>query len=379
MDVSSIPSVDELRKWMEVPIRSRELAMKLAAAAQSVQSALGGVWTSGPVGVFVRDDGMDAALLPDVHSADPNTDMALVKAALADVISVAGDPLSTEQWETGTWIKVASSPWLRKLFEWGNYFPGTYPGGLPNHSGVLTGMLTSGLLGAGLGYGTGALVEGLLPKSWKRGRLRKTLGLVGGLTGVAPGLILGSANLASNRNFFDDSALQGRSGRISTASDALDVSDAEEIIGDERRREAVRWVGTKIAAHRAAWVKEAFDSIGDPIALTHEAQRSPLAVDVDAMGRTLWATGTSPAVSGATMGALGAAQQMPGGSSPGWVTPAQMGNLAARMGAGYLSGALVGAALGALTGLPADTQLTLARTGMYAGLARALVPRLFGN
>jgi hypothetical protein len=55
-----------------------------------------------------------------------------------------------------------------------------------------------------------------------------------------------------------------------------------------------------------------------------------------------------------------------------------MGELAVRMGAGYVSGRLVGAALGLLTGMPAETQETLARTGMYTGLVKAVLPHLFG-
>jgi hypothetical protein len=101
---------------------------------------------------------------------------------------------------------------------------------------------------------------------------------------------------------------------------------------------------------------------------------------VDSLGNVLWEVGAKPGTSAMTMGAIHAAKQMPGGrGDPGWVTPGQMAGLATNMGAGYLSGALVGSALGMLTGLPQSTQDTLKNTGMYLGIVKSVVPRLFGQ
>ena len=61
----------------------------------------------------------------------------------------------------------------------------------------------------------------------------------------------------------------------------------------------------------------------------------------------------------------------------GWVTPQQMGMLAARMGAGYVTGLIVGKVLGALTGMPEETQETLRRSGAFVGLVQGVVPQLF--
>jgi hypothetical protein len=60
-----------------------------------------------------------------------------------------------------------------------------------------------------------------------------------------------------------------------------------------------------------------------------------------------------------------------------FVTPGQMGALSVGMGSGYLSGALVGKALGALMGVPVKTQDRLKSTGMWAGAVKNLVPLLF--
>jgi hypothetical protein len=56
-----------------------------------------------------------------------------------------------------------------------------------------------------------------------------------------------------------------------------------------------------------------------------------------------------------------------------------MGNMALGMGTGYATGALVGKALGVVTGMSPSTQNLLARTGMYAGLVKSVVPKLFGG
>lgn len=67
------------------------------------------------------------------------------------------------------------------------------------------------------------------------------------------------------------------------------------------------------------------------------------------------------------------------GNRSGWVTPAEMGRAAVHMGAGWLSGALVGKALGLLAGLPPSAQQRLRDVGTYAGAVRVLMPKLFGS
>lgn len=67
------------------------------------------------------------------------------------------------------------------------------------------------------------------------------------------------------------------------------------------------------------------------------------------------------------------------GNRSGWVTPAEMGRAAVGMGGGWLSGALVGKALGLLMGLPPSAQERLRDVGTYAGAIRVLMPRLFGR
>ena len=68
------------------------------------------------------------------------------------------------------------------------------------------------------------------------------------------------------------------------------------------------------------------------------------------------------------------------GRSPGMrlVYPTDIARIAAGAGSGYLSGALVGKALGAVFGLSSDTQKKLRQTGALAGIIGNVVPHAVG-
>lgn len=84
-------------------------------------------------------------------------------------------------------IKSAAIPGVKQFFELGNKALG---GPTPLSNGIV-----SSLLLGGLGYGTGALAEQLFPERYmRRGRLRKTLGLLGAGTGLGVGALNAYAN-----------------------------------------------------------------------------------------------------------------------------------------------------------------------------------------
>ncbi len=379
MDVEPLPTVEQLTAWMRVGGDAIKAAEAVADLAFLARQAVSAIYTTAPVGVYLKESSV--GVRPDTNGAgggyaSPH-DCLLVKTALAQWLGIAAEDLTGVPTELG-WVKVAFSPTVRDVGESLNFFPGTYPGGIPNSPSPVASMLTSGLVGAGLGYGTGMLAEKLLPRSWRQGRLRKTLGIVGGLAGVAPGAVWGMVNKGMGRDFNDSSLLDHAAG----AEPSMALPDMAPLagikLGSDYTR-AMAAVASSLFDDTDAFHKEAFDSGADDDGFARQMPKGPLGVDIDAMGRTLWSTGASPQLAGMTMGALAAAQQMPGGEEPGFVTPGQMANLAAHMGAGYLSGALVGTTLGLLTGMPPSTQETLRRTGMYMGIVRAVVPRLFGQ
>lgn len=376
-----LPTVQDYQDWLGVGALALDWAEKCAAPAWDLRQSLRGVYTpSAPVSVYWDVEGDTPYVLGNQAS---RSDVRRVKSAVATVgygtpWELCGDDVTAPDFAM---VKVAYSPFLRRAGELLNFFPGKYPGGIPNYPKPLGAMLTTGLVGAGLGYGAGWLGEQLLPNKWRKGRLRTTLAALGGAAGAIPGAVWGGVNMSNGLPFNDNRVLNTEPG----ATPQLDTTAPSKAAADEpqlnpRFVTAVQTFADDYAAANTAMLKEAWgehEGIGPNEAV--EQYRGPLDVNVDSMGRLLWESGADPRITGMTMGALAAAGQMPGGDDPGLVTPAQVGNLALHMGAGWLSGALVGSALGALTGMPEDTQQLLRRSGVGLGIVRYLVPRLFSQ
>lgn len=248
----------------------------------------------------------------------------------------------------GLWVKIAFrtiparmflekraiSPTLNTLARGLGYLKGPIPGS-PN---PVIATLASGALGAGLGYGTGALLEKILPRKWKRDRLRKTLALMGGTLGAVPGAMWMYANTQTGRPWYSGELMQ----KTSQFDSATGFNRPWGTLAEPRLPDGFY----ADAFHAAIW--------DDP----RNAGRLPLNVRAAASGVVEGAA--------ATRGTR-------------FITPADMGRFAMGMGSGYLSGAVAGKVLGALMGMPEDTQNTLRNTGMWAGLVANLVPMVFGR
>jgi len=419
----ALKSVDQLAAeykeagWDCLPDIVDQMFEDCLVPAVDIKQAAADVFTSVPCGYYYAP----ADNLAAVHAPEGATrqDVALCKAAIdrAGYVDFPGT-LDNEQLIGGAWVKVAYSPTVNRAATYLNFLPGKYPGGIPNLPGPISSMLTTGLLGAGLGYGAGWLGEKLMPGRWERGKLRKTLAALGGLAGAVPGAAWAGFNVAAGKPWYSSELLQALP-RHPTTGKPIEVPLhsfdpdqraryeqqafeqagkqgsyygrlADELPGElgKQYKAAIEKVARDwgaearaLTGEEAFLVKHAFgpDTFG-PNLYQPKRPKGPLDVDVDALGNVLWEVGAKPQEAAMTMGALHAAQQMPGGTSePGWVTPKQMAHLAANMGAGYVSGALVGSALGLLTGMPRSTQQTLKNTGMYMGIVNSVVPRLFGQ
>ena len=203
--------------------------------------------------------------------------------------------------------------------------------------GPLASLLASGILGAGLGYGGATLVSGLLPGRWDKKKFRRTGLLLGGMAGTAPGALETFKSLLIGQP----------------------VTDASHTIHKNTNRKT--------------------GALHDDLPRTPRYSTGPV-IDSDALLHTIW---RSPMVSGQLTpkerslmtGALSGARQI--ADSP-YLTPADMARLTAGMGIGYASGLVAGKVLGTLTGMPSDTQKTLANTGMYAGVVKSVLPMVFG-
>ena len=386
MDVTPLATVDEIRAWIQVGPRALKQAEDLAAPAFDLRQHLRGIYTSVPVSVWWNQEQQKAASYRPEGATDQ--DLALVTAAVKRAAEVRPVTLGVEELQgpDGSWVKLAYSPAFRHAGEAMNLVSGNYPGGIPNFPGPVSSMLTSGLLGAGLGYGGGYLAEKLLPDRWEKGRLSKTMAILGGAAGMTPGLVYGLINKHNGLPFNDNSATAGPPVNTTPARFEQERQDiwknvhAVDLGGRYKAACAVyaREAGEQLRARlKAAW--DGPDEAMAPNRAVPQPERGPMDINVNALGQTLWQSGASPQTAGMTMGAMAAAAQMPGGTGdPGWVTPWQVAELGAHMGAGYVSGAIVGHALGLLTGMPEETQNTLKRVGMYAALAQALIPKLFG-
>jgi len=253
------------------------------------------------------------------------------------------------------WEKAAVNPPLRppkkvleSLGEYMNLWPGEYPGGIPNHPGTLQSMLIGGLTGGAIGYGSGWLAEKLLPKSWKRKKTRRTGALLGALAGLSPGLLQGAMSSSVGGSFLQPEIFQ--------------QSKRAEELPEEVRQEI-----------RESFIKAGANGFG------------MYPISVNQFQDTIWddpqvADRLSPPMQAAASGLVMGAARLPGKrQGTKFITPMDMGRMAAGMGSGYLSGALVGKGLGLLFGMPESTQKRLKDTGMFAGVISNLVPVAFGG
>jgi len=343
--------------WSQVPDRVDSLVEKCAAPAWEIRPTISDVYTRNEVGYYWNPEQEKAAIYVD---ASPDvTELSWCKAALDRAVgpdSVQSAILSASDISDGSWVKVAYSPSLVRAGQALNFFPAK---DIPwNKPSPLTAMLTSGLLGAGLGYGLGWAGEKIMPEKMQRkGRTRKSLAILGGLLGAAPGAAWGGVNAMTGLPWNSPELLKADDKAAPTWG-RVDMSRLKE-------------------AAAADFVKQAF---GQPLGTGAEYVEK---VNLNRLGQTLWDIGAPPATAAATMSSVYAAQQLPGGVGPGYVTPHQTGLLGTMMGAagggakGYATGWTVGKGLELITGMPQSTQDSLKNTGALLGVINTLVPRLF--
>ncbi len=249
----------------------------------------------------------------------------------------------------GPWLRVKFAAPLDLLGHASGYRPNFWTKALggPN---TLTASLGSGILGAGLGYGSGWLAEQFLPEDkFEKGKLRNTLGLLGGAAGVGPAI------WAGQRGWFkpepQDTPNTQELQKLSTLKEALDFID--DVYNYD--------------TNPNLYEKQAYDELGfDPI------------IPVDDLNQKIWYDGQTPVnIRAAATGLIGGAstlrQQSP------LVSPADIAQIAVGMGSGYISGLMVGKTLGALAGLRPEAQKSLQQAGVWAGLMKNIIPIAFGN
>jgi len=376
--------------WEDVIPRLDAWVVKTAAPCWDVKQAAASIFTKYPVDYFYSPDRDQVALFPrtsiDFHRPDAlRCKRAAERAVGAD--HVRETYLTRDEATGGDWVKVAYSETLRRAGELLNFFPGTYPGGIPNAPSPLAAMLTTGLVGGGLGYGVGSLAEALMPHKYGK-KLKRTGAILGALAGAAPGAAWAYANHATGHSLLDphpldtppieqlsDSPKFDRPSLLESRLAGTSRPQTEEYSQEFSNKHLLApQVGDAYKGACDSFVKRAF---GDMFGGGDHRHRTPYDVNINALGQTLWESGASPDLAATTMGAMYAAQQLPDErSSPGHVTGGQLGQLAMNAGKDYLTGAWVGAVLNQVVGTP-YTFSQIGKGVAALGLIGSVVPKLF--
>lgn len=350
--------------------------IKVAASSLPAVSVVGYYWNP-------------EARLCGIHAGDPGDRSRALKVALAVYPHV--ENLTDVRLEAEPWVKVAYSPTLHRAGELLNFFPGQYPGDAPNSPSPLAAMLTSGLLGAGLGWAGGRLAKKVLPEGYGD-NLGRTGMLLGGLAGLAPGLMWGGANKLDGRAFNDPSLLQDQGdGDYPSAIDGANAmpSAAPASMPNAHLTEAY------LATPQRLFKRSADLAAGLVLPVIQDAHTRlvkaawpynpeirdtlPTDVNIDHLGRTLWDAGASPSLTATAMGAVYAARQFPDRNGrEDIVTGNQLGQLTANAIGDYARGYAVGAAINGLIGTPYSAP-AFGTVGAGLGILGGLIPKLFGN
>lgn len=351
--------------WADVPAVMDEWVEKVGETAQALKPLAAGISTDGAIGFYRTAEAPEIALYGEGAS---DRDFLFCKRAASAVGPLRAAPLTLDELSSpeGGWIKVAYSHGLRRAGELLNFFPGQYPGGIPNAPSPLAAMLTTGLVGAGLGYGAGRVVGGLLPERFGR-KLRRAGAVTGGALAALPASAWAVANHANDHSILDAWPL-----------DEPPTSEAD--FSDLLKQSAEMF--PEIPCGRL--MKQAIDDMldeGEEKIASNFSTLAPnaLEVNINEVGHTLWDLGASEDLVGTTLGALYAAQQLPDPRRRvGVVTGSQLGRLAANAAGDYMDGLLLGAALNVVVGTPIPAT-TFGAANATLGVLSDIVPKLFGR
>ena len=365
---------NELR-WRQVPAKAVELYEKAAGAVEKIGEVIQGL----PHGSGFLDlwYGADAnKLVLNMGDWTPADDVRQWKQALAPHCSDLEVADESEGYpellkvafrlrpERLSMLKEAYSAAARGLGQATLAFPSRFSDAIPGAPSPIANMIAGGMLAGGLGYGGGWLLEQLLPKDWKRRRLRRTLALAGGLAGMSPGLLWGGANMLRGKRFNDPSLLN---------HPPVDIQQHLRTLpsGLPNPKYDFNAKVTRGSSYKDLLEKQAATGSGfGPLPPIPVVDTMQMLYGDPFVSMKL----PSPIQAGA--GALiGAASRLKGGAR--LVSPLDMAKITAGIGSGYLSGLLVGKTLGALMGMPESVQSRLRRTGMYAGAIANVVPLAF--
>lgn len=373
--------------WLAVPQRAVALAEKCAGTAKKVREAIADLPTDGIIDLWYHND--DDKLLLNVGDWIESGDYSQwtdTLQPLVDKFECESEIGTRSMQESADWVKVAARPAIAIALEKEAISPtlqhgasllGYRPGVIPGSPNPLIATLASGMLGAGVGYGAGWLGEQLMPNKWERGKLRRTLATLGAGLGATPGLAWMGTNVATGRPFYSGELLDGP---VDTVSSHSPLRYRQGTNGNQfypnpeytGHLSTHGLPGLELDYRKKAFAKTAASMTGyDKPWPTIDVPAFHAAVNFDNRISPLLPPSTRAAASGLMLGA----SKVNGGAR--FITPMDVGRIAAGMGSGYVSGMLVGKVLGGLMGMPEATQEKLKNTGTWAGIVANMIPLAF--
>lgn len=246
----------------------------------------------------------------------------------------------------------------------------------------LTNSIVGGLVGGGIGYAGGALLEHVFPERYlERGKLRRTLAMLGGATGAAPGIWKGNVNSRNDGTSF----LQG----MTTSDTAPPANPALQKLGTQL-------LDMPLNEQLAAAIDAEFPLIKESDGGALDVPSVP----VDAFNRAVWndvrmgtaasenpfgtkspfgdneqALRTPPELAAATSGLMAGIASQTGAEI---LRPRDVIAGLASAGVGLGVANMAGRTLSALAGLSGPAQEQLQQLGVWGGVLRHVVPPIFG-
>jgi hypothetical protein len=274
-------------------------------------------------------------------------------------------------------------------------------GSLQGGPSPLTNAIVGGLLAGGLGYGSGALLEHLFPERYvERGKLRRSLGMLGLGMGVVPGLMQWNANY-NNRVGAGKPATWGTFGKALVAPTestphnpgaAAKIQQYNNFGKFDNPLKVTADVDPlfKNAAEKFASMFSGEDSTGlgiKPIPVDSFNQAiwndvRPGAAASNPFGtRSRWGEHdshmyTPPYVAAAATGLVSGVQSQYGGAP--LLSPMHFVRGLATAGVDLATARVAGSVLGALGGLTPDAQSKLQDMGLWGGLIRGVTGSVLG-
>lgn len=364
MAVRSIPKITIMPEWRSVP----ELVSARFAEAENVQKCIRDrvaqslVIDPGLGYIYWQPETKEAQLaLTDEHDVWQNILAGVPGISRVTVVDV---PPSREEW-----IRIkraADGSWMHAPYRWA--------GALTGGPTPMTNSLVSALLAGGLGYGAGTALEHLLPEQYvERGKLRKTLGLMGAGLGAVPGLIQAGAN----HNIMQDPSVWG----------ALTTPDSKiKLTPDVINRQAFH-NATKGADEKLAYSTGLDQSVPVPVDAFNRAIWNDVHNGLRSSMQTPYGTRspfgahdapihTPPHVAAATSGLVTGIQQMYGNTP--LLSPMHFVKGLAAAGTDMITARVAGSVLGALGGLRPQAQEKLQQMGLWSGLIRGVAGSVLG-